>query len=403
MTAGGVGGESTMVGLCEMPMGVGGVSSSMEWQICEDPDPEQPVPPLLPISYIRNSDSLIDVSGKMMIQRACNNKIAELEDLETGHQSTSLMSFGTKPWEELMAELAPEYFETRLDANGKLPFMLANRTGTPAPDARLDVDRILADDSIECGDVKPTFSAVFAEWTPPEPAQTETKTETEQDSFTDYWTREPGCWVRVHKRPRRALFTPLGTFGGPPVSDLSVHRVTMLEYVDRSADIVSDRWCDKNGRRLMSKKWTGRTVFQIDSHQNPQVRFDYLAEPRVESFGPKPAKAEQKARKKFGLKKTSLSPKPKTGDDSNHSGDQKSKKRSRRLADSSRKTCNRDVISPFEEAEERDLQSRLLISLEPSLINSDTATLTSLDPLKVFSSRNAASSHVDESHGCPWQ
>merc|ERR1711953_914468 len=111
-----------------MPMGVGGVSSSMEWQICEDPDPNQPVPPLLPISYIRNADGLIDVSGKKMIQRACNNKIAELEDLETGHQSTSLMSFGTKPWEELMAELAPEYFETRLDASGRLPFMLANRT-----------------------------------------------------------------------------------------------------------------------------------------------------------------------------------------------------------------------------------------------------------------------------------
>ena len=71
----------------------------------------------------------------------------------------------------------------------------------------------------------------------------------------------------------------------------------------------------------MDRKWTGRTVFQLDSHMNPQVRFDYLAEPRVESFGPKPAKAEQKARKKFGSRKTSLSSKPKTGDDSNQSGD----------------------------------------------------------------------------------
>ena len=184
-----------------------------------------------------------------MIQRACNNKIAELVDLETGHQSTSMMSFGTKPWEELLAELAPEFYETKLDENGNLPFLLSCRSGPPAPDERLDVDKILEDSSIERGDIKPSFSAVFAEWTPERlpgdktDAQEETTKPTpEGESHTDYWVQEPGCWIRVHKRPRRSLFTPLGTFGGPLVSSLSVHRVTMLEYADRSADIVSDRW-----------------------------------------------------------------------------------------------------------------------------------------------------------------
>ena len=164
----------------------------------------------------------------------------------------------------------------------------------------MDIDKILADDSIECEDVRPDFCAVFAEWTPPEPEAPPglPKQTPEPESHTDYWTREPGCWIRVHKRPRRALFTPLGTFGGPLVSDLSVHRVTMLEYADRSADIVSDRWCDRNGRRLMDKKWTGRTIFQIDGHRNPYERFDHLVDPRVESFGPKPAKTQPKARTK---------------------------------------------------------------------------------------------------------
>ena len=98
--------------------------------------------------------------------------------------------------------------------------MLSNRTGTPAPDVRLDVDRLLEDDSIECGDIRPNFNAVFSERTPvpiPELIRSDEGTDKtpEQESHTDYWTREPGCWVRVHKRPRRALFTPLGTYGGP--------------------------------------------------------------------------------------------------------------------------------------------------------------------------------------------
>ena len=61
-----------------------------------------------------------------------------------------------------------------VDENGKLPCMVSNRTGTPAPDVRLDVDRLLEDDSIECGDAKPNFNAVFSEWTPepvPEPTR----------------------------------------------------------------------------------------------------------------------------------------------------------------------------------------------------------------------------------------
>ena len=30
----------------------------------------------------------------------------------------------------------------------------------------------------------------------------------------DRWVQEPGCWVRIHERPRRALLTPFGTGNG---------------------------------------------------------------------------------------------------------------------------------------------------------------------------------------------
>ena len=78
--------------------------------------------------------------------------------------------------------------------------MLSNRAGKSAPDGRLDVDRLLEGDSIERGGIKPTFSEVFAEWTPGPPPTRETVAEKEEprpppesESHTDYWIREPGC------------------------------------------------------------------------------------------------------------------------------------------------------------------------------------------------------------------
>ena len=35
-----------------------------------------------------------------------------------------------------------------------------------------------------------------------------------------YWLKQDGCWIRMHVKPRRALFTPTGIKGGPPEGTL---------------------------------------------------------------------------------------------------------------------------------------------------------------------------------------
>ena len=50
----------------------------------------------------------------------------------------------------------------------------------------------------------------------------------EGDWQRDRWSRAPGCWIRVHKRLRRALFTPMGAKDGPSVETLTGSRVTRL-------------------------------------------------------------------------------------------------------------------------------------------------------------------------------
>ena len=125
------------------------------------------------------------------------------------------------------------------------------------------------DDSIEC----PTEYCAFfghVDWNPLEefggtPSTTASESERVQErsgakqdfagdsdhqSIADKWIREPGCWVRLHKRPRRAMFTPLGTYSGPPVAGLSVYRVTVAEFSDGSSELINDMWCGLNGRRL---------------------------------------------------------------------------------------------------------------------------------------------------------
>ena len=37
---------------------------------------------------------------------------------------------------------------------------------------------------------------------------------------SDRWERQPGCWIRVHNRPRRSMFIFTGTKDGPNCDDL---------------------------------------------------------------------------------------------------------------------------------------------------------------------------------------
>ena len=81
----------------------------------------------------------------------------------------------------------------------------------------------------------------------------------------DEWKKGPGCWIRVHKKPRRSMFVPTGTMNGPVISTLSGARVTRISYLDGSKEEVkSDNWLVTDMQlHCLPKKWTGCTVFQL--------------------------------------------------------------------------------------------------------------------------------------------
>ena len=69
--------------------------------------------------------------------------------------------------------------------------------------------------------------------------------------------------VRIHRRPRRELFTPLRVRGAPPVKALATARVTCGTFTGdgRSFRIV-DRWTARAGaHRDLGGPWTGTTTF----------------------------------------------------------------------------------------------------------------------------------------------
>ena len=47
----------------------------------------------------------------------------------------------------------------------------------------------------------------------------------------DYWQQQPGCWMRVHNRPRKAMFTPTGIKNGPPLNLLDESRVANVKFL----------------------------------------------------------------------------------------------------------------------------------------------------------------------------
>ena len=44
----------------------------------------------------------------------------------------------------------------------------------------------------------------------------------------DEWQQGPGCWIRVHNKPRKARFIPTGTKDGPDIRLLTSARSTKM-------------------------------------------------------------------------------------------------------------------------------------------------------------------------------
>ena len=86
----------------------------------------------------------------------------------------------------------------------------------------------------------------------------------------DCWRQEGGTWIRVHVKPRKALFTPAGTRGGPLPETLSSKRRTEMVFLqgdklepDQLAKhSATDEWQASGTYRVMERTWTGTTIFE---------------------------------------------------------------------------------------------------------------------------------------------
>ena len=94
----------------------------------------------------------------------------------------------------------------------------------------------------------------------------------------DEWRRGPNCWIRIHRRPRRALFMPTGTKNGPDLSTLSGLRSTKVDYASNDGEIIDDCWLHWKDRAL-NRKWTGSTYFYLIGSPQPFADRSQLDQP----------------------------------------------------------------------------------------------------------------------------
>ena len=56
--AGGIGGSAKVIAVCEMPCGIAGLNALTSWVVLDESDPDQRVPPLLPINLLKIFDAV---------------------------------------------------------------------------------------------------------------------------------------------------------------------------------------------------------------------------------------------------------------------------------------------------------------------------------------------------------
>ena len=87
-----------------------------------------------------------------------------------------------------------------------------------------------------------------------------------ENKFVDSWgsTGENGNWTRIHRTPRRALFTPYKVAGGPDREiRMKRYRITVGVYTltNQKFRIIDDWLKPNNIHRLLKGCWTGTTDF----------------------------------------------------------------------------------------------------------------------------------------------
>ena len=83
----------------------------------------------------------------------------------------------------------------------------------------------------------------------------------------DFWVETNLHWIRNHNIPRRTLFTPCRTQGGPAIGEISKNRTT---WVRGRPDAHHDIWVGKEAHAFIARGWTGATVFEKKKIDNEQ-------------------------------------------------------------------------------------------------------------------------------------
>ena len=107
--AGGIGGQAKVLAVCMMPTGLAGVNGVSRWVILDEPDSKQNIPPLIPITLLKELDAVIEPRERRLTLRF-SGSVTKLEELESGHQTMLLMDFEADNGWSLPEEIESDYF-----------------------------------------------------------------------------------------------------------------------------------------------------------------------------------------------------------------------------------------------------------------------------------------------------
>jgi len=97
---------------------------------------------------------------------------------------------------------------------------------------------------------------------PAGPIQPKSKStpETSEESSNDFWEFEKGkgAWRKIHIKPRKRLFAPVGNDCPFGAEEISSKRVTVWKCRGKTS-IYSDDWRSNQYQRIWSKSWVGKT------------------------------------------------------------------------------------------------------------------------------------------------
>ena len=87
---------------------------------------------------------------------------------------------------------------------------------------------------------------------------------------SDEWVETEEEWVRTQRCPRRDLFSPHDSQGGPKLSDISKRRESIVCSTDGGERRIVDRWGDKESENRMhgaTCRWGNKETFQDLPHE----------------------------------------------------------------------------------------------------------------------------------------